>query len=439
MAGEARRAWDGGAAPAAPAAYALVAAGRWSRRAAFAAVIVLATGPGRAERQLVTRYVTAWEHGDYGRMYALLDPASRQRTEPRRGSPPRYRRDATHRDRCARSRPITSATARRQRRSRSRCGRDAAVRDAPRDAQVPLTAAARAPPCSFTSTLLFPGLQARRAADTGRCRCRRARRCWPATARRWPRARTAPRRSPTSPIRSSARSARSRPTRPPRTPPRAIRRTPRSATTDSSACSRPQLAGTPGGTLLAGHRVLARTTPVPGHDVTTTIDPTLERAAVAAIGGRYAGIAAMDPRTGAVLALAGIAFSDVQPPGSTMKIITATGALEAGIVKPAPTFPISHQREPRRLHPPERRRRGVRRHAPERVRGLLQLGVRAARRQARRHSAWSTSPSGSASTSHPRSPAPRRARSRRRARSAATWRSAPRRSGRARSRRPRWR
>jgi cell division protein FtsI/penicillin-binding protein 2 len=100
-----------------------------------------------------------------------------------------------------------------------------------------------------------------------------------------------------------------------------------------------QLAGTPGGTLLAGSRVLARTAPIPGHAVTTTIVPRIETAAVTAMGGRYAGIAAMDPRTGAVLALAGVAFSALQPPGSTMKIITATGALEAGIVKLTDNFP----------------------------------------------------------------------------------------------------
>ena len=102
-----------------------------------------------------------------------------------------------------------------------------------------------------------------------------------------------------------------------------------------------QLAGTPGGVLLAGKRTLARTPPVPGHDVTTTIDPSLERAAVAALGGNYAGIVAMDPRTGALLALAGIAFSAPQPPGSTMKIITSTGALAAGIVKLTDVFPYS--------------------------------------------------------------------------------------------------
>jgi cell division protein FtsI/penicillin-binding protein 2 len=103
----------------------------------------------------------------------------------------------------------------------------------------------------------------------------------------------------------------------------------------------PQLAGRPGGTLDAGGRVLAKTAPAPGHTVRTTIDPALEAAAIAAKGSHLAGIAAMDPRNGQVLALSGIAFSAPQPPGSTMKIITATGALEAGIVKLSSTFPIA--------------------------------------------------------------------------------------------------
>jgi cell division protein FtsI/penicillin-binding protein 2 len=101
-----------------------------------------------------------------------------------------------------------------------------------------------------------------------------------------------------------------------------------------------QLAGLPGGELLAGARTLARRAPTPGHDVTTTIDPTIEQAVLTAIGPSYAGIVAMDPRTGAVLGVAGVGFSALQPPGSTMKIVTATAALEAGLVKLSDTFPI---------------------------------------------------------------------------------------------------
>ncbi len=101
-----------------------------------------------------------------------------------------------------------------------------------------------------------------------------------------------------------------------------------------------RLAGKLGGTLKAGVRPLAHAAPVQGKPVTTTIVPSLERAAVAALGGQYAGMTVMNPRTGGLEALAGIAFSSVQPPGSTMKIVTTTGALQAGIVKPTDTFPI---------------------------------------------------------------------------------------------------
>jgi cell division protein FtsI/penicillin-binding protein 2 len=101
-----------------------------------------------------------------------------------------------------------------------------------------------------------------------------------------------------------------------------------------------QLAGSPGGQLLAGARVLAVAASTPGTNVTTSIDPGLEATAISAMGGQLAGIAAMDPRTGQLLALSGIAFSAPQPPGSTMKIITTTGLLQAGIVTPSSTFPV---------------------------------------------------------------------------------------------------
>jgi penicillin-binding protein A len=105
----------------------------------------------------------------------------------------------------------------------------------------------------------------------------------------------------------------------------------------------PEVAGTPGGTLRAGSRVLARTHPIPGRTVRSTIDPDVEAAAISALGSSYGGIAAMDPRNGQLLALSGLAFSVLQPPGSTMKIVTTTAALQAGIVKLTDTFPIATQ------------------------------------------------------------------------------------------------
>ena len=97
--------------------------------------------------------------------------------------------------------------------------------------------------------------------------------------------------------------------------------------------------GRPGGTLRAGGRVLARSSPVAAKPVRTTLDLRIQAAAETALAGRVGGIAALDPRTGEIRALAGIAGVD-QPPGSTFKIVTATAALEADAVKPTTTFPI---------------------------------------------------------------------------------------------------
>lgn len=102
-----------------------------------------------------------------------------------------------------------------------------------------------------------------------------------------------------------------------------------------------ELAGTIGGTLLAGTRVLARARSQAGSTVRTTIDPGVEEAAISALGSSYAAMTVMDPRTGALLALAGFAYSDLQPPGSTMKIITAAAALQAGIATPSTAFPYA--------------------------------------------------------------------------------------------------
>ena len=101
-----------------------------------------------------------------------------------------------------------------------------------------------------------------------------------------------------------------------------------------------QVAGTPGGVLLAGSRRLAATRPRPAAAVRSTIDLELQAAADQALAGRFGGIAAVEPRTGKVRALAGIAFSAPQPPGSVFKIITAAAALEDGVVKPSTRFPV---------------------------------------------------------------------------------------------------
>src|SRR5829696_3406079 len=101
-----------------------------------------------------------------------------------------------------------------------------------------------------------------------------------------------------------------------------------------------RLAGKPGGTLRAGARVLARSKPVAGSAVRTTIDPEVQEAAVTALAGRFGGIAVMRPTDGEVLGLAGVAYSAPQPPGSTFKIITLAGLLDAGVVERSAKFPV---------------------------------------------------------------------------------------------------
>jgi cell division protein FtsI/penicillin-binding protein 2 len=104
-----------------------------------------------------------------------------------------------------------------------------------------------------------------------------------------------------------------------------------------------RLLGTPGGELVAGTRVLKRTAPHQAPAVRTTISLPVEQAAVTALGSRLGGIVAVKPHTGEVLAFAGIAFSGLQPPGSTFKMITTTGALEAGITNPQKDYPVQQK------------------------------------------------------------------------------------------------
>jgi penicillin-binding protein A len=100
-----------------------------------------------------------------------------------------------------------------------------------------------------------------------------------------------------------------------------------------------------------------------GDEVTTTLDPTAQRVALAALGSSAGSVVALDPRTGAVKVFASVPGYDptaltrkgalarlnrastsplfdraVQagyPPGSTFKVVTATAAIDSGRFTPS--------------------------------------------------------------------------------------------------------
>jgi peptidoglycan glycosyltransferase len=100
------------------------------------------------------------------------------------------------------------------------------------------------------------------------------------------------------------------------------------------------LRGRPGGELLAGQRVLASAAAHAAHAVRTSISPAVQRAAVEALGSQLGGVVALAPG-GQILAVAGIGLTSVQPPGSTFKIVTLTGALAARVATPRSSFPYA--------------------------------------------------------------------------------------------------
>jgi peptidoglycan glycosyltransferase len=304
---------------------------------AFAIGIFMALRPGGEERRLVTQYVTAWERTDFPRMYGLLDAASRRHTSESAF--------AAELQRAADTATVVSMSVLHV---GSRKGATIPVRMVIRTKlwqtlretlQVPLSGSGSSARVHFAGTLVFPGLRAgerltRRIIMPGRAAL--------LASNGTPLAEGPGRSSPIPDVAGEIVGT--------------LGPIPSDQTAAYTALGYPlgtqvgldglervfqdRLAGTLGGRLLAGRRVLASARPAQAPAITTTIDPPIERAATAAIAGRYAGIAVMNPRTGALLALAGVAFSALQPPGSTMKIVTATGALQAGIVKLGTQFPV---------------------------------------------------------------------------------------------------
>ena len=107
-----------------------------------------------------------------------------------------------------------------------------------------------------------------------------------------------------------------------------------------------QLAGTPGATVsvvsASGAHVatVATLPPHPGTPVSTTIEPSVQRAAEAALAGetKSAALVAVNASTGAVLAAVSAnsggfdqAIDGGFPPGSTFKVITSTALISRGL------------------------------------------------------------------------------------------------------------
>ncbi|MGH2859003.1 MAG: penicillin-binding transpeptidase domain-containing protein [Solirubrobacteraceae bacterium] len=306
--------------------------------AAFVAGVLLATEPGRDERQLVTHYVDDWARGRTAAMYALLDSGSRALI-----SEPAFASALHH------TAQIATLAALHALRIGGLHGRTIMVTmavdtrlwgDLRERLAVQMTGSGDGARVRLTPALLFPGLRAR---ETLHRRILMPPRATLLASDGTPLAQGPQRTSPipdvanqiagtVGPIPGAERASYT------------ARGYPANATVGLDGLElvfQQRLAGRLGGTLLAGHRVLASIAPVQAAPVKTTINPALERAAIAATGGRLAGIVVMNPRTGALEALAGIAYSALQPPGSTMKIITSTAALQAGLVKLTTVFPYA--------------------------------------------------------------------------------------------------
>lgn len=299
--------------------------------------LVAATAGEPAEKVVAERFVAAWARGDYAAMHAELSERDR-RAQPLRRFTAAYREAAA------------TATATAVARGAVADPRDGAV-------SVPMTVSTRvfgtvratlrltfsgedeATRVRWRSSLVFPGL-----ADGERLtrRTELPRRADILARDGTPLAQGEERSSPIEDVAGSIVGELG--TAPPERDER-LRDLgyPGGATVGTSGLERvfeEKLAGTPGGQLRAGKRVLAQTIPRPAQPVRSSIDPPVQRAAVAAKGDRLGGVAVVRPRTGEILALAGIAFSGLQPPGSTFKIVTLAGVLEAKLAGLNSTYPV---------------------------------------------------------------------------------------------------
>jgi penicillin-binding protein A len=306
--------------------------------ASFAAGVIVADRPHHDAEQLVTRYVTAWTHDRQAAMYGMLDAASKARV-------------SEHRFAAELSSDNDTATATSMRMLKLSGPHDGtiAVRmliktrlwgKLRETLEVPVTGSGSSIGVHLTRSVLFPGLRGGERLNRHTVLPTRGTLL---ASDGTPLAEGADRSSPIPSVAEQIVGT--------------LESIPNADAAHYMAMGYPpgtkvgsnglehifqtRLAGQVGGKLLAGKRVLASAKPVKAAPVHTTIDPGMETEAVAALAGQYAGIAVMNPRTGGLEALAGIAFSALQPPGSTMKIVTTVAALQAHLVTPSTNFPYA--------------------------------------------------------------------------------------------------
>jgi hypothetical protein len=304
--------------------------------AAFAAGAVVAAGRGADEREVVQRFALAWERGDYGAMHAELTRAAAQRV-PVRSLARRYRSAAA-------TATVTAV----------RAGRASRPKDG--EVTLPVTVRTRVfgtiratmrfpvrveedrPRIAWAQRLTFPGM---RDGEKLTRRTSLPRRADLLARDGTPLAQGEARAS--SLASASAIAGALGPVPKERAAELRAQGVPDDAQVGTTGLERvfdDRLRGTPGGVLRAGGRELGAGIAQPAPAVRTSIAPSVQTAAVDALAGRLGGVAAVRPATGEILALSGIAFSGLQPPGSTFKIVTLAAALDARVAGPGSSYPV---------------------------------------------------------------------------------------------------
>ena len=101
-----------------------------------------------------------------------------------------------------------------------------------------------------------------------------------------------------------------------------------------------RLGGRRSSSLRFGDRTIARSRAARAARSTPRSGSGCSSTALNALGGKVGGVAVIKPSDGSVLALAGLAVSAPQPPGSSFKIITAAAGLTYGATKMSSSYPV---------------------------------------------------------------------------------------------------